>query len=210
QFLFKAIHNTPMVGEVWFRIQNFEQCRVCRACDTTELMEHIFIGCTQTTMNLIWRLASELWDHECYRWPPISIGIVLGCGNLSARPHINDVDKRTEQQRQTNVKSKGVTRLLQILISEATHLIWVLRCERVIQEKIHAASEAKARWFKAINRRLMEDKIIATKIKHDDQYTKLIVATWEDPLTKFSDLPPDWIQNREVLVGRRAHRALPI
>jgi len=30
---------------------------------------------------------------------------------------------------------QGQTRLFQIILSESTYLIWVLRCERVIQEK---------------------------------------------------------------------------
>jgi len=40
--------------------------------------------------------------------------------------------------------------LLQILITELIHLIWVLRCERV-QERTHSESETQARWFQAIN-----------------------------------------------------------
>ncbi|KAH9025218.1 hypothetical protein EDB85DRAFT_1984442 [Lactarius pseudohatsudake] len=67
---------------------------------------------------------------------------------------------------------KGATRLLQILISEAAHLIWVLRCERVIQGKQQNANETEARWFKAINRRLTEDKIAATKIKREKPFHK--------------------------------------
>lgn len=64
-----------------------------------------------------------------------------------------------------NLRKRGVSRLLQIMISEAVHLIWVLRCERVIQEKTHTPEEVKARWFKAINRRLTDDKITATVIR---------------------------------------------
>ena len=104
---------------------------------------------------------------------------------------------------------KGATRLLQILISEAMHLIWVLRCERVIQEKTHTHHETKARWLKAINRRLTEDKIVATKIKRTKHYTNLIKATWENILKRNLNLPHNWLQDSEVLVGRRA-RAMPI
>ena len=101
-----------------------------------------------------------------------------------------------------------MSRLLQILISEAAHLIWVLRCERVIRERIHSAQETEAHWLKAINRRLTEDKIVVTKIKQEKQYTKLIKATWNNLLSKYSDPTYNWIQNCEVLVGRRAQRAL--
>ncbi|KAH9023482.1 hypothetical protein EDB85DRAFT_312877 [Lactarius pseudohatsudake] len=69
---------------------------------------------------------------------------------------------------------KGATRLLQILISEVAHLIWVLRCERVIQGKQQNANETEARWFKAINWRLTEDKIAGTKIKREKPFTNLL------------------------------------
>ena len=61
-----------------------------------------------------------------------------------------------------------------------------------------------AKWFKAINRRLTEDKITATIIKRDSPFTQVVEATWEDALRKFSDLPIEWIHDREVLVGRSA------
>jgi hypothetical protein len=47
----------------------------------------------------------------------------------------------------------------------------VLRCVRVlvrvIQEKAHTEEETTARWYKAINRRLTDDKITATIIKRE-------------------------------------------
>ena len=211
QFLFKAIHNTPMVGEFWFRIQNYEQRGVCSACNATESMEHILVGCVEATANIIWRLARNSWDHDQYRWPNINFGTILGCGLLSATPVDAGVERPLAGEPPRIPKSKrGATRLLQILVSEAAHLIWVLRCERVIQEKRHNPNAIEARWLKAINRRLTEDKITATKIKRDKQFTKLIESTWENLLTMTADPPHDWIKNSEVLVGRRAQRALPI
>jgi hypothetical protein len=158
QFLFKAIHNTPMVGSVWFHIQNYEHRGVCRACNATESMDHILIGCTEEAPDTIWGLARDLWDHDKYRWLNIDLGTILGCGNLTATPHIA-AEERREGQLRIPTGKRGASRLLQILISEAAHLIWVLRCERVIQERTHNTSEIKARWIKAINRRLTEDKI---------------------------------------------------
>ena len=75
---------------------------------------------------------------------------------------------------------RGATRLLQILISEAAHLIWVLRCERAIQEKTHNEGEIEGRWVKAINRRLTNEKITATRIKRGKKFTRLVEATWEE------------------------------
>ncbi|KAH9022485.1 hypothetical protein EDB85DRAFT_1816100, partial [Lactarius pseudohatsudake] len=84
---------------------------------------------------------------------------------------------------------------------EAAHLIWVMRCERVIQERMHNTHEIKTCWRNVINKRLTEDKIIATKVKKCDESAQLVEATWGKVLRKFSDPPYNWFHNREVLVG---------
>jgi hypothetical protein len=40
--------------------------------------------------------------------------------------------------------------------------------------------------------------------KKEKSYTQLVEATWENALKKFSDPPDEWIDDREVLVGRSA------
>ncbi|KAI9449941.1 hypothetical protein F5148DRAFT_987329 [Russula earlei] len=98
---------------------------------------------------------------------------------------------------------KGAKRLLQIQISEATYLIWVLRCERCIQGQTHTTCKVKTRWENTINKRLTNDRITALIITQDNKFRTLVENTWEGVLLKEMDLPPDWLQNREVLVGRR-------
>jgi hypothetical protein len=71
----------------------------------------------------------------------------------------------THNIRHKNVTNKGATHLLHILISESAHLIWVLRCERVIREIKHKDNEIRARWLSLINDRLMEDRTITSTIK---------------------------------------------
>lgn len=202
QFLYKAIHNTMMIGEVWFKIEGLQQRGTCTPCNATENMRHILLSCRAGQASSIWKLAKNLWPHNHIQWPELNLGTILGCGSL-----ITKTESRNEpNQRRAigqSMKHRGETRLLQITISEATHLIWVLRCERVIQEKAHTEEEVKSRWFKAINRRLTDDKITATIIKKKDkQYTRLVKATWEETLKKHLDLPDEWIKDREVLVGR--------
>jgi hypothetical protein len=82
-------------------------------------------------------------------------------------------------------------------------MIWVLRCERVINERSHTPSEIKSRWLRAINSRLIDDKIIATKIRRGRTPLKIVESTWTKVLQKCGPIPQDWIHNREVLVGRR-------
>ncbi len=174
-------------------------------CGTTESMEHILTNCQATPRRLIWSLTEDLWPHEQDLWPVISIGTILGCGSITPpnqeRQENLDKGERPHQRR----KMQGVGHLLQILLSEVAHLIWALRCKRVIGNPDHAHNDREIRmhWLRAINTRLTEDKIIATKIKCDDQTIRLVKATWEPILNQFMDTPNDWIHNREVLVGRR-------
>ena len=60
------------------------------------------------------------------------------------------------------------------------------------------------RWYQAINKRLTIDKVTATKIKRNDNFTRQIEETWEPALSKEKDIPANWIYTSEVLVGRTA------
>jgi hypothetical protein len=85
------------------------------------------------------------------------------------------------------------------------HLIWVLRCERVIHEPLHTHSinEIETCWFRVINTRLTQDKLAATRIKQTEKSICLMKETWKPVLRQSLDIPNDWIYNHEVLVGRR-------
>jgi len=74
----------------------------------------------------------------------------------------------------------------------------------VIQGKHHQKEETKRRWLQAINEKLTIDKITATRIKRNQEYTKLVINTWEKALEKEEELPPNWIVRNEILVGRTA------
>jgi hypothetical protein len=123
-----------MVGEVWNHIPNFQYRETCQTCNTTELMEHILTRCNANTNRIVWNLAKETWPHHDTPWPEINVGLIMGIGCLNNTINIDHQDPiRRNPCTITLLKAK--TRLLQILISEAAHLAWVLRCERIIQEK---------------------------------------------------------------------------
>ncbi|KAI9510721.1 hypothetical protein F5148DRAFT_1010542 [Russula earlei] len=168
-----------------------EHHQFCTLCGDTETMDHIIIQCETSPRRLIWSLARKMWPHRPNLWPNITLGTVMGCGALS--PPTTENRKITNENTPPLHPPKGAKRLLQILTSEAAYLIWVLRCERSIQGRTHTIREMNTRWEKSINKRLTNDKITA----------KLVENTWEGVLLKQMDLPPDWLQNREVLVGRR-------
>jgi len=134
----------------------------------------------------------EIWPNHTYEWPDISISIILGCGSITS-PKEN-----THPNEQQADQEKGATHLLQIIITESAHLLWVLRCKRVIREKTHSNREIRSRWQLAIKVRLTDDKITATKIKREEKFTNLIKATWEPMLHKLEEPPENWLNNSEV------------
>ena len=203
QFLYKTLHGTQKIGNFWSNIRDYETRQNCTICNTIESMEHILTQCAATPTRIIWNLARNTWPHDLNLWPEISIGTIMGCGSLTI-PGANPPRDARNPPRRTR---EGQRRLLQILISESAHLIWVLRCERVIQEHSHTANETYHRWLRAINTRLTDDKIIATRIKRDEKSERKVRNTWEHVLRKQEDLPDDWITSREVLVGRGARHA---
>lgn len=200
QFLYKSIHQALMVGDVWNHIPNYEYRETCPKCNTTESMEHILTRCDEDANHIIWNLAKEIWPHRSKPWPEISFGLILGIGCLSTA-NGNDRHNNIEADQRNRRNQKGPTRLLQILISESAHLIWVLRCERIIREETHSENEIKARWLRKINKRLTCDRITAAKIARDKTYTNLIKNTWKKAIQRQRDLPLNWFNDREVLVG---------
>jgi hypothetical protein len=62
-------------------------------------------------------------------------------------------------------------------------------------------TEIKARWTKKINDRLNIDRITATKIKRDINYTRLTDATWRKALQKQGIPHENWTQHQEVFSG---------
>jgi hypothetical protein len=206
-----VLHGTQKIGKYWSNIHSHEERQNCPTCDTTENMEHILTHCLTPLANSIWLLAQQLWPHPPYLWPMPSLSIILGCGTLHLPPE-QQPEENQPQHTLARTHNRGTKRLLQILISESAHLIWVLRCERMIQSKSHSTLEIQNCWLQVINEHLSEDKITATHIKCNKQYTALITSTWEPILFQNSNLPipSNWLNNSEVLVGRRHLCPLPI
>jgi hypothetical protein len=205
QFLYKAMHGTQKIGHYWHHIPENEQREFCTTRGSTESMEHILVYCRASPRRRIWRLAKDLWPHATIPWPEITLGTILGSGTISTPKEEHQEEHNEQGNRTQRPTGRGAHRLLQILLSEAARLIWVLRCERVIEDPDHIHSEEiQARWHRAINIRLTEDKLNATKIKRHKQTIQIANETWKPILTKQHPyLPNDWVHIREVLVGRR-------
>ena len=121
-FLDKAVNSALRIGEFWTNIPAFKQRARCPSCDTSpESLEHILLECGHPTTEKIWSLVKHLWPDTSAPWPTLNLGVLLGCGSLALPPA------------EDHPSNKGLSRLRRILLSESIHLIWVLRCERVIQ-----------------------------------------------------------------------------
>ena len=54
----------------------------------------------------------------------------------------------------------------------------------------------------SVGKQLTINKVTTTKIKQNDKFTRTVIATWEPALKKEKEIPVNWIQHDEVLVGR--------
>src|ERR1700679_106567 len=150
QFLYKTMHQAYMIGAIWRHIPGYEHRHLCITCNAEDSMQHILTECNALTRRKVWKLAQRTWPHAPEFWPNINLGTILGTGALT-------LPERCPNQIQVNhdlrpsPKSKATLHLLQIIIFEAAHLVWVLRCERVIQEKTIDEQGIRTRWHRVIN-----------------------------------------------------------
>lgn len=123
------------------------------------------------------------------------MAVVLGC--LLMRKKDNE-----------GYHSLGLTRLHKILIIEAAHLIWSLRCERVIAKDgdQHATMEIVNRWNGLIkNRANLDIKMTDRKLGKKAIHQLLMIETWEETgIVDLSDLIDAQLGDQSgVLVGSR-------
>jgi ribonuclease HI len=83
-------------------------------------MEHILSQCEIPGQKEVWDLAKELWTKRNPNWPWPGIGTIISAGLANFK---NDEGK---------IKP-GEARLYRILMAESAHLIWKIRCERLMQ-----------------------------------------------------------------------------
>ncbi|KAJ6572831.1 hypothetical protein DFH09DRAFT_916468 [Mycena vulgaris] len=184
-FMWMLVHGGYKVGQHWENIPGHQQKATCPYCEVTESMDHILTQCDLPGQELVWNLASELWQLKTSKDLRPTMGEIMACG----------VIKRDDQ---------GTTRLFRIVVSESAHLIWKLRNERVIQEKDAASErEIRNRWCKAINNRLNLDCILTNQMKYGKKAIKktLMKKTWCKVLKDEDALPADWTRGTGVLVG---------
>jgi hypothetical protein len=124
----------------------------------------------------IWKLAKSLWRGTGRRWPKLDMGAILASG----AHHL----PREENERDGSIEQAMKTSLLRIIVSESAHLIWAIRCERVIRDRYHSTQEICRRWHNKIYNHLFMDRTLATKVQRTAQST----SGW-------------WTEARSTLIG---------
>ncbi|KAL4255818.1 hypothetical protein AB1N83_014347 [Pleurotus pulmonarius] len=194
-FMWMAIHDAFKIGEYWINNTSDEEYQKrgrCPHCDEAiETMEHILTKCETPGQREIWNLAGRMWQQKTGSWRQPWIGDILGCGTRQAGK--NDKQDKT-----------GEARLWKILISESAHLIWKLRCERVIsnENRPFTSREVENKWVHAMNERLdLDKKLTHERYKSKSKKKRTVLNTWRRVLSGEDSLPRDWTTISGVLVG---------
>ncbi|CAK5283645.1 unnamed protein product [Mycena citricolor] len=186
-FLWMIIHEGYKVGKHWTKIPGHEERAKCHHCggETIETMEHILLECNAAGQRKVWQLAEAIWRTKSGKELDIDMGKIMACGAI-------------------DTGDAGLSRFFRILVSESAHLIWRMRCERVIQEKDEATeNEISNRWSRTLNTRLLIDCKMTNKTKYGAKAIKpsLVRKTWAKTLQNEERLPEDWTKRGGVLVG---------
>ncbi|KAH7907268.1 hypothetical protein BJ138DRAFT_1014824, partial [Hygrophoropsis aurantiaca] len=164
----------------------------------------ILTDCTKGPQKIIWERSKRLWPHHHAPWTHPSIGAILGCGSIKRLKDANNEQNETLTNPIEVRKPKyqdGKARLLSILLAESAYLIWVIRCEIVIQGKEIPDRIIAKRWIDTINRRIQTDRFLAKNRNYRKINSSLVKNTWKGTLKNEESIQTDWVTALEVLVG---------
>jgi len=122
-FLWMLAHEAYRVRDYWLRMNNlaYQWRGYCQHCESkTETLEHILTECTTPGQKESWGLAEQLWKLRHKTWLMPGPAAIIAC----TQAHFPD---------RNGTPTPGDTRLYQILVTETAHLIWKIRCQRVIE-----------------------------------------------------------------------------
>ncbi len=199
QFMWMAIHDGYMVGTHWHRpnmsaeLQSRATCAVCGECET---LTHIILECEAKGQSIIWQLLKRTWSLTGVEWKEPCWGTTLGAACT--------IFKTQDGQRKP-----ATEKLWCILCTEALHLIWKLRCERVIQNegKEFTENEIANRFYASLDFRLNLDRRTAAIAKGKKSLRPHEVEKiWLPIIADGCNLPPKWVVDNGVLVGIKRGR----
>jgi len=123
-----------------------------------------------------------MWLRKNLEWRQPWIGNIISC-------------TLTEFTTSDGKCTPGANRLWRILISKSAHLIWKLRCERVIRNENtpYTSEEIRNKWYKMMDERLETDcRMTMPRYGKKGLKTKVVALTWKSTLENEEDLPRNW------------------
>ncbi|KAH9853529.1 hypothetical protein C2E23DRAFT_728480 [Lenzites betulinus] len=194
-FWWRALHGALRVGRYWAHIPGYEVRATCGKCGGTETLEHILTSCRAAGQATVWEAVRYMIKKKGLDTPELSYGTILAGPALRA----------TIRGR---AAPASASRLLRILVTESCHLVWALRCERVIERegdprRHHSRKEIETRWLAAMQKRLQMDQALTRAALRAHSIKRgLVLGTWAGLLQDELALPDDWIGLKGVLVGK--------
>ncbi len=196
QFMWMAVHDGFMQGSHWLRQNMPQELRnraVCNTCNELDTMTHVLYECKARGQETAWNLLKSVWTLTGHDWYEPSWGTTFGaaCAVFKMR---------------SGARNSALEALWTILGTETLHLIWKLRCERVIQNegKDFSAREITNRFYACLNTRLDLDRRTAAMACGKKALKPVDVERiWLPILEGKDNLPPNWVVNGGVLVGIR-------
>ncbi|KAI0030514.1 hypothetical protein K488DRAFT_87675 [Vararia minispora EC-137] len=189
-FLWRVLRRSYKIGRYWLNIPGFEHRATCQVCATSESWDHILLHCNAPGPATIWDAVGNFLRIRIPTLPPLSLDLILGCAL------INPADGGP-------LSDASTQRLFRITIAESARLIWILRCERVIQNKTTSHNSALNRWTAMMDSRLQLDVAMTSRTLGRFALPRtLVLNTWsrvirlDGPLTE-----TDWVHHKGVLVG---------
>ncbi len=194
QFMWMAIHDGYMIGSHWLRpkmgieLQARAMCAICGECET---MTHIILECNAVGQELLWGLLQRTWNLTKASWYTPSWGTAFGaaCAIFESG---------------TGSRQTALEQLWCILCTETLHLIWKIRCERVIQREGEefTVNEITNRFYAAMDSRLDLDRRTAAKARGKRALKpRDVERIWGPVIDDRQNLPQKWVKNSGVLVG---------
>ncbi|KAH7911775.1 hypothetical protein BJ138DRAFT_1005912, partial [Hygrophoropsis aurantiaca] len=188
------MHNTFKVGDYWLNIAECEQRATCAICrEANDSLEHILTDCSHGPQKQIWELTRKLWPHQDQPWKHPDLGSILGCGSIKTLKKLEDQNNTPSANTSATSKAiDGKARLLSILLAESAYLIWVIRCEVVIQGRESPKNIISKRWIELINKRIQTDRLMAKNKNYKKINASIVDNTWIKTLKDRQSLQPDW------------------
>ncbi len=199
QFMWMALHDGYMLGTHWLRTNMSDELRaraICAVCGECETMSHVTLECEAKGQQIVWKLLKETWMLTGAEWKEPCWGTTFGAACAVFRA-------------QTGSRKGVIESLWCILCTEALHLIWKLRCERVIQNEGAEFTEIEItnRYYATMDPRLNLDRRTAVRAcGRKALKPQEVERIWLPILANASELPPKWVGDNGVLVGIKRGR----